>query len=207
MDAEQVKAGLTAHYDAEAERRESRGLVDFRAGYRERFLELLRSDAIAELVDLGAGTGHEALWFADRGIAVSALDLSPAHVDLIQAKGIEATVGDFYELPYPKGRFRAAWCMSSIMHVPNADLERVLDELVRVLAPGAPLALGLWGGGDTEGIWEQDSAEPKRFYSLRSEKTMRRALLDRFEVIEFDSQSVEGVEGWAYQFWLLRIPG
>ncbi len=52
MDAEQVKARLTAHYDVEAERRGTRGLADFRAVFRQRYLDLLSSESIAGMVDL-----------------------------------------------------------------------------------------------------------------------------------------------------------
>lgn len=204
IDPEALKSGLVSHYDAAAEERESKGLVEFRAGYRSRFADVLRSAAITELVDLGSGTGHEGGWFLSEGFAVTALDLSPAHVDLCRSKGLDAIVGDFYELPWPDERFRAAWCMSSIMHIPNADLNAVVDEFARILAPGGILSLGLWGGEDTEGIWEGDFSEPKRFYSLRSVATMRSALKRHFEVVDLDEQKVDNHSGWPYQWWLLR---
>ena len=45
--------------------------------------------------------------------------------------------------------------MSSIMHIPGSELVAVIAEFARVLEPGGWLALGLWGGDDTEGIWER----------------------------------------------------
>lgn len=66
------------------------------------------------------------------------------------------------------------------------------------------MALGLWGGDDTEGIWEGDFAEPKRFYSHRSVATMQAALAPRFEVIDLDELVVDNHSGWPYQFWLLE---
>ncbi|MDH3517566.1 MAG: class I SAM-dependent methyltransferase [Acidimicrobiia bacterium] len=206
MEANDVKDALTAHYDAAASQRDTRGLVDFRDGYRRRFADLLGQERIGELVDLGAGTGHESLWFTQQGLTVSAVDLSPAHVELCRAKGIEAAVGDFYDLPFRSSRFPAGWCMSSLMHVPNADLDLVLREIGRIFEPDAPVALGFWGGRDTEGIWERDSAQPKRFYSLRSEATMRDALGGHFDLVEFETREVEGVSGWPYQFWIVRRP-
>lgn len=204
MDPEALKSGLIAHYDAAADERESKGLVEFRAGFRSRFADLLRLGGINELADLGAGTGHEGRWFLDQGFAVTALDLSPAHVELCRAKGLDAVVGDFTGLPWPDGRFPAAWCMSSIMHVPHAQLDQVVDEFARVLMTGGLFALGLWGGQDTEGIWENDFAEPKRFYALRSIGTMRTVLERRFEVVDLEEMVVDNDSGWPYQWWLLR---
>lgn len=204
MDPEAVKSGLISHYEAAAQERESKGLVEFRADYRRRFSDALRRAGITELVDLGSGTGHEGRWFLDQGFAVAALDLSPAHVELCLAKGLDAVIGDFYALPWQDQRFSAAWCMSSIMHIPNADLDGVVDEFARILVAGGLMALGLWGGDDTEGIWEGDFSQPKRFYSLRSVPTMRIALERRFEVVDLDQLEVDNHSGWPYQWWLLR---
>ena len=204
MESERIRSELVVHYDAAADERDEKGLVEFRADYRQRFAALLADHEIDGLLDLGAGTGHEAEWFLSQGLAVTALDLSPAHVELCRAKGIPAEVGDFASLPWPDQSFRAAWCMSSIMHIPGSELVAVIAEFARVLEPGGWLALGLWGGDDTEGIWERDLAEPKRFYALRSVSTMRTALEPHFEVVDLDERVVDNHSGWPYQWWLVR---
>lgn len=203
-DPDEIRSRLVEHYDAAAAGREAKGLVEFRNDYRQRFARLLVDRGIDELVDLGAGTGHEGQWFLSQGFQVKALDLSPAHVELCLAKGLDAIVGDFSALPWPQGRFEAGWCMSSIMHVPNANLNGVVEELARILAAGGLLALGLWGGQDTEGLWEGDFAEPKRFYALRSVPTMRTALEAHFDIVDMDERVVDNDSGWPYQWWLLR---
>lgn len=81
--------------------------------------------------------------------------------------------------------------MSSLLHVPNRDLDAVFGEILRVLCPDAPLAIGLWGGIDREGIWEDDTAEPRRFFSLRSDDHLRTLLSQHFEILEFDVSSPE----------------
>jgi hypothetical protein len=81
--------------------------------------------------------------------------------------------------------------MSSLLHVPNQDLGAVVYEIARVLCPQAPLAIGLWGGIEREGIWEDDIAEPKRFFSLRSDEHLRALLSQHFEILEFDTGSPE----------------
>lgn len=206
VEQSDLKATLIAHYDAAAAERESKGLAGFRSPHRRAFADMLAAEGVGELVDLGAGTGHESLWFAERGFQVSATDLSPAHVELCRRKGIAATVADFYALPFEAGRFPAAWCMSSLMHIPNADVDLVLAGFARILTPGAPMALGFWGGDDTEGTWEQDYAKPRRFYSLRSEETMRKELGIHFDIEHFASFSVDGVSAWPYQYWIVRCP-
>lgn len=92
--------------------------------------------------------------------------------------------------------------MSSLLHVPNSDLDAVVGEISRVLCPGAPLALGLWGGIDREGMWEDDIAEPRRFFSLRSDDHLKALLSQHFEILEFDVTSPgEGFGSEAHYQW------
>lgn len=185
------KGALIAFYDAQAPEREQRGLREGRTDLRSRFLQRLRDEERRTLIDLGAGPGHDAVAFSRAGIQVTAIDLSAQHVALCRAKRIEAWVGDFYTLDFPADSFQAGWAMSSLLHVPNRDLDAVVGEIIRVLCPGAPLAIGLWGGIDREGIWEDDIAEPRRFFSLRSDDHLRALLRQHFEILEFDVSSPE----------------
>lgn len=196
------KDALVAFYDAQASEREQSGLRDDRAELQDRFLRRLRDEGRDTLIELGAGTGYDAVAFTREGIQVTAIDLSAQHVALCRAKGINARVGDFYNLDLPTDSFQAGWAMSSLLHVPNRDLDAVLVEISRVLCPGALLGIGLWGGIDREGIWEGDVAEPKRFFSLRSDDHLKDLLSQHFEILEFDITSPgEGFGAKAHYQW------
>jgi hypothetical protein len=98
--------------------------------------------------------------------------------------------------------------MSSLLHVPNHDLDAVVGEITRVLSPGSPLAIGLWGGIDREGIWEDDIAEPKRFFSLRSDDHLRALLSQHFDILEFDvSSPEEGLGSKVHYQWCVVSAG
>lgn len=196
------KEALVAFYDAQASEREQRGLREGRADLRDRFFQRLWDEGRGTLIDLGAGPGHDAVAFSREGIQVTAIDLSAQHVALCRAKGVEARVGDFYTLDFPADSFQAGWAMSSLLHVPNRDLDAVFGEILRVLCPDAPLAIGLWGGIDREGIWEDDIAEPRRFFSLRSDDHLRVLLSQHFEILEFDVGSPgEGLGSKVHYQW------
>jgi len=196
------KEALVAFYDAQASEREQRGLREGRADLRDRFLQRLQDEGCGTLIDLGAGPCHDAVAFSREGIQVTAIDLSAQHVAFCRAKGIVAWVGDFYTLDFPADSFQAGWAMSSLLHVPNRDLDAVLGEITRVLCPDAPLAIGLWGGIDREGIWEDDIAEPRRFFSLRSDDHLRALLSRHFEILEFEvSLPEEGLGAEGHYQW------
>lgn len=95
--------------------------------------------------------------------------------------------------------------MSTLLHIPNDRIDAALDEMTRVLVPGAPLAIGLWSGPDAEAINEDDTIEPKRFFSRRSHPVLRE-ILERHGAIErFETWDIPGND-WPYQFAILRMP-
>ncbi|HXK14942.1 MAG TPA: class I SAM-dependent methyltransferase, partial [Gaiellaceae bacterium] len=71
------------------------------------------------------------------GATVSFLDLSPRMVELAQARGVAAQVGDIQELPFEDGTFDTVVAAWMLYHVP--DIARGLSEIARVLVPGGAL--------------------------------------------------------------------
>ena len=198
------KANLVLSYDNDAEARDGRLLPDERNRLREQFVDLLAAEGRERLVEFGAGAGQDAVELMAAGLTVVAMDLSPENVEKCRARGIDAHVGDFYSLDLPDGGFEAGWAMSTLLHVPDSDLDRVLAEIIRVLQPGAPLAIGLWGGGDWEGVFETDWTDPPRFFSWHSDDRLRELLGKRFTVEEFET--VMHREWDHYQWCVVRTP-
>lgn len=203
------RASLAASYDAVAGHREEMGEADWRWPIAERFLDEMRREGKTRLLEIGAGVGYTARWFADRGIDVVATDLSPAQVALCRAKGLDAEVRDMYDLGFPPASFDAAWAMNCIHHVPNADLPEVLEGIREVLVPGGLLYIGVWGGRDMEGMLDDDFYPPSRFFAIRSDETLRTDLAGTFTVVEFASFLPEGErqkDGLHMQSAVLRAP-
>jgi hypothetical protein len=94
--------------------------------------------------------------------------------------------------------------MSTLVHVPDSDFDRAMTELVRVLRPGAPLAIGLWGGFDNEGFNDFDRIDPPRFFSHRSHERARRMLARQGQIVQFDTWP-DDRSSWEYQFVVLRV--
>jgi SAM-dependent methyltransferase len=95
-------------------------------------------DSIAEAaperyLEVGCGEGE----LAERvqrelGSDVVALDQSERMVELTQARGVDAVVGDVQELPFDNEEFDCAAAAWMLYHVPYVD--RALAELARVLS-------------------------------------------------------------------------
>ena len=130
------------------------------------FAAKLADRGIVRSLELGSGTGQLAAHLTRHGIDVTAVDLSPANVAATQARGIEAHVADFGDLPFPDESFPAAFAMNTLLHVPHDELPLVYREIRRVLEPGSPLLVVVWGGRRHSGRFEHEWLDPPRYFNL-----------------------------------------
>jgi SAM-dependent methyltransferase len=180
-----VLADLRASYDRGAAERESMPKQQFKLAERAAFLDRLGVVEAKTLLEIGAGTGQDSVFFAGAGLTVVAVDLSPEMVARCRAKGIEAYERDFLRLGFEPGAFDAVYAMNCLVHVPNADLPAVLRAVRDVLAPGGLFYVGLWGGRPHEGTIEHDQHMPKRFFARRTDKEIFEYARECFEVLDF----------------------
>jgi SAM-dependent methyltransferase len=209
------EADLAVFYDREAAVGSTRAQTPRRVQCREWFVRLLKDEHRHSLFELGCGTGVEGLEFVRAGLHYSGVDLSGESVRLARGKGLDVSVASGRSLPFPDGSFSAGWTMSTLLHVPNSKIHGVVSELVRVCAPGAPIAVGLWSGNDEEVLNPEDLEEPRRFFSRRSDDAVRRIFGGHGEVAHFETwpegtgaESGPGRGQWTqhYQFLVLRTP-
>lgn len=202
MDHERRRADLIAAYDTNADARDERGEPDWRTSIRMDFASRLPRGG--QVLEIGAGVGHTARWFHDQGFDVTATDLSPAHVEKIRAKGVRTEVRDMLDLGFPDESFDGVWAASCLMHIADAELPQVVRGIRSVVRPGGWFWAGTWGGPDTEGPWEEDTHEPKRFYSRRSDERIQRFYAAEFEILSFEVIAPGGSVDWDYQSVLMR---
>lgn len=190
-------------------------LAPRRVEQRERFIALLKTESRHSVLEIGTGMGLDGLQFVRAGIHYTGVDLSEEHVRRSRAKGLDVSVASARHLPFADGTFPAAWTMSTLLHVPASDIDGVLCELVRVTAPGAPIAVGLWSGEDVEVLNPEDDVEPRRFFSRRSDATVRQVFGRHGAIEDFvtwpegtGEESGPGAGNWTqhYQFLILRTP-
>jgi len=179
--AEQITAGLRSYYDADVDRRDARARPDWKIDERAAFLDRLRAAEAVTLLEVGAGPGSDSTFFAGEGLDVTAVDLSPAMVERIRAKGLRGLVRDVRELGLPDGSFDAVYTFNALLHVPNADLPTALAAIRAVLKPGGLCYVGVYGGGESE----EGFAEDGRFFSFRSDQDLLAYATKQFDILDF----------------------
>lgn len=92
------------------------------------------------------------------------------------------------------------------MHVPHNRFDDAIGEMFRVVAPGAPVAIGTWGGLDFEGVAEFGELRPYRFFSLANHDRWQHMLEQQGHLEMFETFDPHDDDGWEYQFAVLRTP-
>ncbi|MGE5298243.1 MAG: class I SAM-dependent methyltransferase, partial [Acidobacteriaceae bacterium] len=160
----------------------------------ESFWEIMPSTFInkfAELagkkvLDVGSGSGRDALILKKKRLEVVCLDASKAMIDLCWKRGLQGVIGDFSELPFEDASFDSAWAYTSLLHVPKAEVASPLKEIYRILKPGGMLGLGMIEG-DWEGYYESSDMKLPRWFSFYKREELE-GLLKKggFELVYFE---------------------
>lgn len=197
------EADLVEYYNNEVPARAHRDLPATRAAARAAYVDLLSREGRTTVLEVGCGPGRDGTALQDDGLTYTGVDLAPASVEHCRAIGLDAHVASVLDLPFPDATFDAGWTMSTLLHIDNADLRPALSEICRVLRPGAPLAIGLWGAAEaTEHAFEDETEfGPARFFSIRTDDQLR-AELEQHGVVE-EWSTWEG-EPMHYQWAVLR---
>lgn len=134
------------------------------------------AEALAELpargraLDVACGEGRNAVWLAQRGLRVVALDFSRVALArgaaLARARGVRVgfALADVTTLPVASGAFALA--LLAYLQVPRTDRRRTLAHVARALAPGGLLfgvghalrnrTQGVGGPSDPAVLWEPE---------------------------------------------------
>jgi len=191
MKAETIN-NLKESYNKYADVREKAQIQPWKNEVRGNFLKTLKDEGKITLLDIGAGPGRDSKFFRDNGLKTIATDFSREMIRLCREKDLEAWELDFLSLHLLNRKFDAVWSLNSLLHTEKRDLPRVLEEIKGVLKPEGILFLGVYGGEDFEGIWEQDRYTPNRFFSFYTDEGIIDAAAKYFNIIDFKSIETGG---------------
>ena len=98
-----------------------------------------------KLLEIGAGAGHQAVYFAQRGAKVMAIDISAASLRSVQELALHNKINNIQlqhqnaeQLTFPDNTFDLIYINSTLMHVNH---EKVFRECSRVLKLGGKLVV------------------------------------------------------------------
>lgn len=186
-----VLDNLRAAYDGSAAERDRHEKTEWKRTERAAFLQRLLAEGTQRLLEIGAGTGQDAVFFKENGLDVVATDLSPAMVQRCRDKGVGAQATDVLDMDFAPASFDAVYTLNCLLHVPNADLPTALERIYAVLRPGGLCFVGVYGGPGDELVWAEDRHDPPRFFSRRTDEQIQRFARASFKIVDFHTLDVE----------------
>lgn len=187
----EIREKLRQAYNRTAPKRDTESQPEWKLVERAKFLAVLMAEQKDSLLEIGAGTGLDSVYFQAHGLAVTCIDFSPEMIKLCVQKGLEAQVMDVSKLKFPEAAFDAVYSMNCLLHIPKEELPQVLRNIQTILKPTGLFYLGMHGGIDFEGIWEEDGYEPKRFFSLYQDEDLHQVVSEFFEIRAFEPLVVD----------------
>jgi ubiquinone/menaquinone biosynthesis C-methylase UbiE len=103
------------------------------------------------VADVGCGPGMVAAYLATQGVtSVFGVDISPKMIGQAEDlyPGLEFRVGDFSKLDTPDNSLAGITAFYSLIHQPRSEVQSVLREFHRVLAPGGLLLVAYHVGSE-----------------------------------------------------------
>lgn len=145
----------------------------------------------SQVLDLGAGDGRNAIWLAEQGHAVTALDFSPGGLALAQSRasdlGLEIeTIQADLAVWKPERRWEAIVC--TFVHLVASDRAHLFQSILEALRPGG-LLIAEWFSVKNLDVPGPGPSTPDR---LLTREELRAALPDRAFIRCDDASPVLG---------------
>ena len=121
---------LIQSYNNHAQQRETGPVLDWKFPERDRVLALFQQEKTQTLLEIGAGTGRDSLFFQEHDLRVTAIDLSPTNITLCREKGLNAHLMDMSALDFPINAFDAVYAMNSLLHLPKAEMPACYSKFI-----------------------------------------------------------------------------
>jgi cyclopropane fatty-acyl-phospholipid synthase-like methyltransferase len=101
--------------------------------------KLALSKSKGKVLDVGAGAGVHSLELMDRGITVTAIDISPGSVDYMKSMGIDAKLSSFFN--YKDGKYDTILMLMNGIGVAGklSNLKRTLEHAKKLLNKGGAI--------------------------------------------------------------------
>ena len=140
------------------------------------------------LVDVGCGDGRDSIFFSERGLKVTALDLSESGIEKLKGrdKRIKCVLGDIRKHVFPPDSFDVVYAHLSLHYFDDHATRRIFKKLFRVLRRGGLIFVKckatddpLFGKGEKVGENMYRSGHTRHFFTT---EYMRENLKD-FEII------------------------
>jgi SAM-dependent methyltransferase len=164
-----------------------------------RFAELL--PAGGRVLEIGSGSGRDALALEQAGMSVRRTDITPAFVELLRSAGhaadrLDPLVDELDDPAAPGAPYDGVWADASLLHVDRDDLPTVLARLAAATRDGGALYMSVKEGDGEDWSLHGNVTAPRFFTFWRPEPLQSVAEAAGWRVREVSGGSAPDGEPW-----------
>ncbi|MFA6250122.1 MAG: class I SAM-dependent methyltransferase [Candidatus Shapirobacteria bacterium] len=136
----------------------------------DKFCNLLNGKKV---LDLGSGSGRDALILQKRGLEVVCIDASKEMVKITKRLGFESIESDFQDYDFPELEYDGVWAYTSLLHIKKEKVVTVLQDIYKTLRPGGVFLVGMIEGTYEGGVEQEGMPGEKRYFRFYEEKELK----------------------------------
>ncbi len=140
------------------------------------------------VLDLGSGSGRDALILRAQGLEVTCLDASAKMVEMTRGLGFESRQAQFAEMKLPEAGFDGVWAYTSIIHVAPDEAARVVQKLARALKPGGAFLLGVILGEGAGMVERKTMPGAQRYFKRYSREELGALVLPQGFTLAYEEE-------------------
>lgn len=125
------------------------------------------------ILNVGSGSGRDALLLRDLGFEVICVDASSAMIELTRKLGFESYLQTFEQMDFPEGSFDGAWAYTSLIHVPPQQAQHATAKIHSFLKPRAPFAIGVITGDNDKMVERSTMPGVQRYFKFYSSEELK----------------------------------
>jgi SAM-dependent methyltransferase len=126
----------------------------------------------SKVLNLGSGTGQDALLLKELGLDVTCLDASSSMVQITKHLGFPSILSDFRSLDLNGHFFDGVWAYTSLIHISSDEALKVVRRLRDVLPNDGIVLFGAIEGEGAKDIERKSMPGAKRFFKYYSPKEL-----------------------------------
>lgn len=104
--------------------------------FARRAYVVIRKKGLKTVLDLGCGQGQDSLYFAKRGLQVTAIDHAQAQSQTLVQAGVRFIEKDLRKMSFSANSFDVIYAHLSLHFFKDADTKRIFKRIYKILKPG-----------------------------------------------------------------------
>lgn len=160
------------------------GVVDFWRDFPRDFLHQFVDGLQGKRVlNLGSGSGRDAVLLREMGLEVVCVDASQSMIDMTRSMGFESHLATFSDISFDAESFDGVWAYCSLLHIKKQQAAEIVQKLRALLKPGDLCVVGVIEGRNEARVAHEimpDTSRYFKFYTSHELKELLHAAQFRF---------------------------